>query len=120
MFCKSSRLALINVVMKYLNFWSSGPKLKSIPSQVLFEGFHYNCRRAILKNASRWLLLGSTLFYRYSGIAASQRQLQRYIYLGNSRLHIFYISYFGVMLRGTNFYGFFYVNVSAKSVTIQN
>ena len=32
-------------------------------------------------------------------MAASQRQLQRYIYLRNSTLQIFYISYCDVMLK---------------------
>ena len=95
MFSKSSRATLINAVMKYLNFRSSASKLESItckftksrtPSEVVFEEFHYKCRTAILKNASRWLLLGTTLFSKYSSMAASQRQLQRYIYFRNSRL----------------------------------
>ena len=60
---------------KGLNFRSSGSKLESVtctfaknrtPSQVFFEGFHYKCRTAILKNTSKWLLLGSTLFWKYS------------------------------------------------------
>ena len=38
-------------------------------------------------------------------MAASQGQLQRYIYLRNSKLHIFYISYCDVMLK-RDFYGF--------------
>ena len=71
--------------MKYLNFRSSASKLEGIackftksstPSEVVFEEFHYKCRTAILKNASRWLLLGTTLFLKYSSMAASQRQLQ--------------------------------------------
>ena len=48
--------------MKYLNFCSSASKLESISckftksytlSQVFFQEFHYKCRTAILKNASR-------------------------------------------------------------------
>ena len=31
----------------------------------------------------------------------------KYIYFKNSRLHIFYISYFDVMLKRNEFYGFF-------------
>ena len=89
MFSKSSRATLINAVMKYLNFRNSASKLESItckftksrtPSEVVLEEFHYKCRTAILKNASRWLLLGTTLFSKYFSMAASQRQLQRYIY----------------------------------------
>ena len=68
------------------------------PSEVVFEKFHYKCRTAILKNASRWLLLGTTLFSKYSSMAASQRQLQKYIYFRNSGLHMFYIFYSDVML----------------------
>ena len=34
----------------------------------------------------------------------------KYICLRNSRLHMFYISYFDVMLERTNFYGFFLGN----------
>ena len=100
--------ATINAVMKYL----SASKLESItckftksrtPSEVVFEEFHYKCRTAILKNASRWLLLGTTLFSKYSSMAAFQRQLQRYIYFRNSRLHMFYISYSDVMLKRNEF-----------------
>ena len=80
----------------YLNFRSSASKLETITckftksrtlSEVFFEEFHYKCRTAILKNASRWLLLGTTLFSKYFSMAAFQRQLQRYIYFRNSRLH---------------------------------
>ena len=81
-FYKSSRSTLINAVTKYLNFCSSASKLESItckftksrtPPEVFFEEFHYKCRTAILKNASRWLLLGTTLFSKYSSVAASQK-----------------------------------------------
>ena len=91
MFYKSSRASLINA-----------SKLESIifkftkshtPPEVVFENFHCKCRTAILKNASRWLLLGTTLFSKYSSMAASQSQLQRYIYFRNSTLHMFQISY---------------------------
>ena len=107
MFYKSSRGTLINAVMKYLNFQSSASKLESCkfaktrtPSEVVFEEFHYKCRTAILKNASRWLLLGATLFSKYSSMAAFQRQLQGN---RNSRLHMFYISYSDVMLKRNEF-----------------
>ena len=110
MFYKSSRGTLINAVMKYLNFQSSASKLESCkfaktrtPSEVVFEEFHYKGRTAVLKNASRWLLLGTTLFSKYSSMAGSQRQLQRYIYFRNSRLHMFYISYSDVMLKRNEF-----------------
>ena len=112
-FYRSSCLAFINGVMKYLDFRSSGSKLESVtckftknstPSQEFFEEFHYKCRTAILKNASRWLLLEIALFWKYPWMAASQRQLlQRYIYFRNSRLHIFYISYSDVMLKRNKF-----------------
>ena len=101
-FYKSSRASLINAVLKYLNFRSSSSKLESIifkftkshtPPEVVFENFHCKCRTATLKNASRWLLLGTTLFSKYSSMAASQSQLQRYIYFRNSALHMFQISY---------------------------
>ena len=107
-FYKSSRSILINAVMKHLNFRSSAAKLESIkckfiksntPSAVFFEEFHCKCGTAILKNASRWLLLGTTFFSKYSSMAAFQRQLQRCIYFRNSRLHMFYISYSDVMLK---------------------
>ena len=69
MFYKSSRGTLINAVMKYLNFQSSASKLESCkfaktrtPSEVVFEEFHYKGRTAVLKNASRWLLLGQLYF----------------------------------------------------------
>ena len=81
-FYKSSRSTLINAVTKYLNFCSSASKSESItckftksrtPPEVFFEEFHYKCSTAILKNASRWLLLGTTLFSKYSSVAASQK-----------------------------------------------
>ena len=96
-FYKSCSSTLINAVMKYSNFRSSASKLESITckftksrtlSDVFFEDFHYKCRTAILKNASRWLLLGTSLFSKYSSMAVSQRQLKRYIYFWNSRLHV--------------------------------
>ena len=71
-------------VMKYLNLSSSGSKFESvtckfiknrIPSQLFFKEFHYKCRTGILKNASWWLLLRTTLFWN-SWMAAFQRQLQ--------------------------------------------
>ena len=111
-FCKSSLSTLINAVMEYLNFHNSASKLETITckftksrtlSEVFFEEFHYKCRTAILKNASRWLLLGTTLFSKYSSMAAFQRQLQRYIYFRNSRSHMFYISYSDVMLKRNEF-----------------
>ena len=119
MFYRSNRATIINAVMKYLNFHSSASKLKKItckftktrtPSEVVFEEFHCKCRTAILKNASRWLLLGTTLFSKYSSMAASQRQLQRYIYSRNSRLHMFYISYSDVMLKRNEFLCIFFLS----------
>ena len=83
--------------MKHLNFHSSASGLENItckftksrnPSEVVFEEFHYKCRTVILKNASRWLLLGTNLFSKYSSMAASERQLQRYIHFRNSRTHV--------------------------------
>ena len=93
----------------YLNFRSSASKLETITckftksrtlSEVFFEEFHYKCRTAILKNASRWLGLGTTLFLKYPSMAAFQRQLQRN---RNSRLHMFYISYSDVRLKRNEF-----------------
>ena len=46
------------------------------PSQVFFKEFHYSCRTAKLKNVSWWLLLRTILFWKYSCMAASQKQLQ--------------------------------------------
>ena len=96
----------------YLNFRSSASKLETITckftksrtlSEVFFEEFHCKCRTAILKNASRWLLLGTTFFSKYSSMAAFQRQLQRCIYFRNSRLHMFYMPYSDVMLKRNEF-----------------
>ena len=104
-------------VMKYFNFRSSGSKLESVtwkftknrkPSQVFFKEFHHKCRTEILKNAFWWLLLWTTLFWKFSWMAASQRQLQRYIYLRNSKLQIFYISYCDVMLKRNELLLFFF------------
>ena len=45
----------------------------------------------------------------------------KYIYFKNSRLHIFYISYFDVKLKTDNFLWIFIkVKVSTKSVSKQN
>ena len=49
--------ALIDAVMKYLNFCSSGSKFKSVnykftKNHYFFKEFDYNCRTTILKNAS--------------------------------------------------------------------
>ena len=83
-FYKSSCLSLITV-MKYLNFHSNGSKLESVtwkfiknrtPSQVFLKEFYYKCRTSILKIASWWLLLRTTLFWKYSWLAAFPRQLQ--------------------------------------------
>ena len=104
-------------VMKYLNFRSSGSKLESVtwkftknrnPSQVFFKEFRYNCRTEILKNTFWWLLLGTTLFWKFSWMAASQRQLQSYLSLRNSKLQIFYISYCDVMLKRNEFLWIFF------------
>ena len=104
-------------VMKCLNFRRSGSKLESVtwkftknrnPSQVFFKEFRYKCRTEILKNAFWWLLLGTTLIRKFSWMAASQRQLQRYIYLRNSKLQIFYISYCDVMLKRNEFLWIFF------------
>ena len=104
---KSSCPALIKASMKYLNLISSGSKLKSVTSklpkgctlsQLFFKNFHYKCRTLISKNASWWLLLlRATLFWKYYWTTAFQRQL--HIYFKNSRLQIFYISYFDIMLK---------------------
>ena len=116
-FYKSSLSALINAVMKYLNFPSSASKLETITckftkcrtlSEVFFEEFDYKCRTAILKNASRWLLLGTTLFSKYSSMVAFQRELQIYIYFKNSRLHMLYISYSDAMLKKNEFLWIFF------------
>ena len=105
-------------VMKCLNFRNSGSKLESVtwkftkirnPSQVLFKEFRYKCRTEILKNAFWWLLLGTTLIWKFSWMAASQRQLQRHIIdLRNSKLQIFYISYCDVMLKRSEFLWIFF------------
>ena len=104
-------------VMKYLNFRSSGSKLESVtwkftknrnPSQVFFKEFRYKCRTEILKNAFWWLLLGITLFWKFSWMVASQRQLQSYVSLRNSKLQIFYISYCDIMLKRNEFLWIFF------------
>ena len=104
-------------VMKCLNFRSGGSKLESVtwkftknrnPSQVFFKEFRYNCRTEILKNTFWWLLLGTTLFWKFSWMAASQGQLQRYVSLRNSKLQIFYISYCDVMLKRNEFLWIFF------------
>ena len=84
-----SSCSLTNAVVKYLNFCSRGSELESvvckftkncIPSQVFLKEFLHKCRTAVLKNASWWLLLRKSLFCKYSWMAASQGQLQRYVY----------------------------------------
>ena len=116
-FYKSSCSSLINTVMIYLNFRSNGSKLESVtwkfnknrtPSQVFFKEFHYKSRTSVLKIASWWLLLGTTFFWKFFWMAASQGQLQRYTCLRNSKLHIFYISYCDVMLKRNEFSWIFF------------
>ena len=103
--------------MIYLNFRSNGSKLESVtrkfnknrtPSQVFFKEFHYKCRTSVLKIASWWLLLGTTFFWKFFWMAASQRQLQKYTCLRNSKLHIFCISYCDVMLKRNEFSWIFF------------
>ena len=114
-FYKSS----LSTLMLWWNIWTFAAGLKvgdhyskitksCTPLKLFFEEFHYKCRTATLKNASRWLLLGTTLFSKYSSMAAFQRQLQRYIYFRNSRLHMFYISYSDVMLKRNEFLWIFF------------
>ena len=102
--------------MKYLNLSSSGSKLENVtckftknrsPSHLLFKEFHYKCRTAILKNASWWLLLRATLFWKYSWTAAFQRQLQSIFIL--KILNYKYLTFLTLTSckRRTNFYGFF-------------
>ena len=61
------------------------------PSQVFFKEFHYSCRTAILKNVSWWLLLRAILFWEYSCMAASQKQLQMYIHFRNSYTFLYFL-----------------------------
>ena len=102
-------------VMKYLDLISSLSKLKRVTckftknrtlSQLFFKEFHCKCRTSILKNASWWLLLRATLFWKYAWTGAFQRQLQS-IFI----LKIRYYKHFTFLTstscsRGTNFYGF--------------
>ena len=80
---KSSCSALVNAVMKYLNFHRSGLKLeRELHSILLKVALHHSqiWQTAIWKNALLWLLLMATLFWETSWMAASKRQLQN-IYL---------------------------------------
>ena len=92
---KSSCSAIINAVMKYLNFRSSGSKLESVtckftkictPSQYFFKEFHYNCRTVVLNilmAASEDNIIFEILLNGcFSKIAA------KIYYLRNSNLHI--------------------------------
>ena len=54
----------------------TGERWKIVKPITLHRNFHYKCRTAILKNASWWLLLRATLFWKYSWMAAFQGQLQ--------------------------------------------
>ena len=100
-------------MMKYLNFHRNVSKLESItckltkchtPSEVVFEEFQHK------KNASRWLFLRTISFSKYSSMAAAQRQLERYICFRNSRLPMFYISYYDVMLERSKFLWIFFLS----------
>ena len=73
---------------------------------VIFQKLHYNCRTAILKNASSWLLLITTLLWTFSRMISFQRQLQRYIYL--EVLSYTFLTFLTVTSgkRRKNFYGF--------------
>ena len=71
--------------MKYLNLSSSGSKLESgsklVQSLLKIALRHSYFSKnftvtATLKNASWWLLLRTALFWKYSWMAAFQRQLQ--------------------------------------------
>ena len=84
-----SSCSLINAVMKYLNFCTSRSKFEGVtckftknctPSKVYSKWFLQKWRMPISKNAFWWLFLRATLFWKYSLIAASQGQLQRYFY----------------------------------------
>ena len=61
--------------------------LKSHSVTGIFKEFLHKCRTAILKNATWWLLLRTTLFWIYFWMAPSQRQLQRYIVTVTHILH---------------------------------
>ena len=104
-------------MIKYLNLSSSGPKLESLtckftknctPPQLFYQQFHYKCRTAVLKNASWWLLLRATLFWKYSWTAAFQRQLQSISILKILNHTCFTFLTFTSCYRETNFYGFFW------------
>ena len=95
--------------MKYLNFRSSGSKLESFTwnltknltlSQLFFKQSlllvqNSNIKKCIFIAASE---------DKFSWMAASQRQLQRYIYLTNSKLRIPDISYCDVWLKRKEFF----------------
>ena len=113
MFYKSSRA--INARDEIFKLPQQYSKLESItckftksrtPSEVVFEEFHYKCRTAILKNASRWLLLGTTLFLKYSSMTASQRQLQSIFILEILGYTCFTFLTLTSCYRGMNFYIF--------------
>ena len=96
-FCRSYCSALINAVMKCSSFIAT-QKLESVtfkftknctPSQAFFIELHFKSRTAILKNALRWLLLRTNLFWC---MAASQRQLQTYIHFRNSYTYFTFVT----------------------------
>ena len=84
--------------MKYLNSAAVAQSWRALHVSLVKIGLRHRyflknftkCRTAILKNESRSLLLGTTLFWKY-------------IYFRNFRLHIFYISYFDVMIKRNEF-----------------
>ena len=101
--------------MKYLNFCSSASKLESISckftksytlSQVFFQEFHYKCRTAILKNASRCCFWRQLYF----------RKIPQWLLLKDSCKDIFILEILGYTCftfltltscyRGMNFYIF--------------
>lgn len=88
------------------------------PSEVFLKEFCHKGRVAILKNASLWLLLWTNLFCKYSGMAASQRQMQRYIQFRNSCiLHILLRRH---VKEEQIYIDFFKTKVLAKSVSTWN
>ena len=100
-FCRRCCSALINAVMKYGFFRSSGSKLESVtwkftnsctPSQVFFKDNHHSCRRAILKKVSWWLLLRTNLFWKHPCMSASQKQLRTYIRFRNSYTYFTFLT----------------------------
>ena len=113
--CISSTLqaTLINTVIRYLNLRSSGSKLESVTCKFTKNLCHSNFSKSFIISAVQrywklhlhgcfWWQLCLGNFPEWLLLKDSCKDILE-IYLRNSKLHIFYISYCNVMLKKNEF-----------------